>query len=379
MTNTLTDIDPPGAEELRHQLAYSLAVSDGIRTPRWRSAFETVPRHVFVPEFTTHGRDGTIRRYSRTDPHRRTEWLTAAYSDDSLITLRDTDGIAISSSSQPWLMARMLEMLDVRDGHRVLEIGTGTGYNAALLAHALGEEAVTSVDVDPDLVAAARARLEACGYRPTLAVGDGLAGWPERASYDGIIATCGIRRIPRTWLGQVRPGGIIVANIGRGLIALRVAEDGYAEGRYTMDNIGFMPARPAGVEPPPTAQDIYSLIQDTDGRPTRSTTLFGDMHDDHFEAVAALTSPDLEAIWSEQDGWYAVADATGSWARADKTVGGATVTQHGRPLWDGLETAHAWWTKAGRPPLQQLGLTTTPNGAHTLWVGEPGHHALPLP
>ena len=76
----------------------------------------------------------------------------------------------------PSLMARMLEALDVRDGHRVLEIGTGTGYNAALLCHRLGACNVVSIDIDPTLIVATRKRLAGLGHHPTLVVGDGTAG-----------------------------------------------------------------------------------------------------------------------------------------------------------------------------------------------------------
>ena len=90
----------------------------------------------------------------------------------------------------------MLEALEVTDGCRVLEIGTGSGYNAALLCERLGSEHVTSVHIDPDLVALARERLAANGYTPTLAA-DGADGYPRSALYDRIIATCSVPAIPR--------------------------------------------------------------------------------------------------------------------------------------------------------------------------------------
>jgi SAM-dependent methyltransferase len=92
--------------------------------------------------------------------------------------------VSTSSSTMPSLMARMLEALDVRDGHRVLEIGTGTGYNAALLCHRLGPRNVVSIDIDPTLVAAARSRLADLGYHPTLVAGDGTTGAVQHGPYD---------------------------------------------------------------------------------------------------------------------------------------------------------------------------------------------------
>ncbi|MGH8940795.1 MAG: methyltransferase domain-containing protein, partial [Actinomycetes bacterium] len=113
----------------------------GVLDPAWREAFEQVPRHVFVPQF--YRPDGTL--VDGADPDMRDEWLDAVYRDDSLITQRlaqPGSGMMVptSSSTRPSLMALMLGMLDVQDGQTVLEIGTGTGYNAALLAYLLGDD-----------------------------------------------------------------------------------------------------------------------------------------------------------------------------------------------------------------------------------------------
>ena len=113
------------------------------------------------------------------------EALERVYSCETLITaLAEVDGqrLAVSSSTKPDLVVRMLEILQVRDGHRVLEIGTGAGYNAALLTHRLGGARVCSVEVDGDLVALARRRLAAAGYYPTLVTGDGALARVRRNS-----------------------------------------------------------------------------------------------------------------------------------------------------------------------------------------------------
>ncbi|MGH3602017.1 MAG: methyltransferase domain-containing protein, partial [Pseudonocardiaceae bacterium] len=124
------------------------------------------------------------------------------------------------------LMIRMLEALDVRDAHRVLEIGTGTGYNAALLGHRLDDQGVYSLDIDPILVAATRDRLAQLGYHPSLVTGDGAEGFPEHAPFDRIIATCSLRAFPAQWIHQLRPGGMALVHLegplGAGnLLALR--------------------------------------------------------------------------------------------------------------------------------------------------------------
>jgi protein-L-isoaspartate(D-aspartate) O-methyltransferase len=118
-----------------------------------------------------------------------------AHTDDTLVTQRkehpDQPGHKwpTSSSTRPGLMLKMLHLLDVRDGMTVLEIGTGTGYNAALLSERLGAQNVTSMDIDSELTSTARIRLGDAGYRPTLATCDGALGYPGRASYDRL--SCG--------------------------------------------------------------------------------------------------------------------------------------------------------------------------------------------
>ncbi|GGZ17935.1 methyltransferase domain-containing protein [Streptomyces poonensis] len=219
--------------------------------PVWREAFASVPRHLFVPYYFI----GVLGGYERLwgeerDPRRRERWLRGAYADAPLAT-RVRDGELISSSSQPSLMARMLAELEVENGSRVLEIGAGTGYNAALLAHRLGDDLVTTVDLDPDLTEGARRHLDAAGYHPTVVTGDGARGVPERAPYDRIIATCMLPSIPRAWLAQCAPGARILTPLATGLVRLRVEDAGYAEGRFLSTPAYFVPLRGAeGAFPP---------------------------------------------------------------------------------------------------------------------------------
>ncbi|MGH3809114.1 MAG: protein-L-isoaspartate(D-aspartate) O-methyltransferase, partial [Pseudonocardiaceae bacterium] len=121
-------------------LADELVTAGKLTSPAWRAAVRAVPRHVFVPSFYVQ-RDGAMVAVEATSGQ---EWLEAVYSNTALVTKigRGEPGgpaVFLSSSSTPGLMTRMLEALDVDEGHRVLEIGTGTGYNAALLSHPLGD------------------------------------------------------------------------------------------------------------------------------------------------------------------------------------------------------------------------------------------------
>jgi protein-L-isoaspartate O-methyltransferase len=99
----------------------------------------------------------------------------------------------------------------VADGMRVLEIGTGTGWNAALLAHRLGHAAVTSVEIDPDITRQAAQALTAIGHTPKVVCADGSLGYPMDAPYDRVIATCAVSTVPYAWVAQTRPGGMILA------------------------------------------------------------------------------------------------------------------------------------------------------------------------
>ncbi|MEU1531179.1 methyltransferase domain-containing protein [Streptomyces fagopyri] len=211
--------------------------------PVWREAFQEVPRHLFVPYYYVGASDGFERVWCEDpDPGQRERWLRGAYADTALAT-RVRDAELVSSSSQPSLMALMLTALEIRDGDAVLEIGAGTGYNAALLAHRLGDGLVTTVDLDPEITESARQHLDAVGRHPTVVTGDGTRGVPERAPFDRIIATCTLTSIPRPWLAQCRPGALILTPLATGLIALRVRDAGHAEGRFLHTPAYFVPLR----------------------------------------------------------------------------------------------------------------------------------------
>ncbi|MFR9791157.1 methyltransferase domain-containing protein [Streptomyces sp. MB22_4] len=215
--------------------------------PRWREAFAEVPRHLFVPYYFVAGPRGYERRWGESpDPRARERWVRGAYADEPLAT-RLRDGELLSSSSQPSLMARMLAALRVEDGDRVLEVGAGTGYNAALLAHRLGDDdLVTTVDLEPEITESARLHLAAAGRRPVVVTGDGARGVPERAPFDRIIATCALSTVPRAWLAQCRPGARILTPLATGLLALTVRDAEHAEGRFLHTAAYFVPLRGQG-------------------------------------------------------------------------------------------------------------------------------------
>jgi protein-L-isoaspartate(D-aspartate) O-methyltransferase len=179
-----------------HRLADTLREGGDLHSPQWHAAVATVPRHLLVPHAYEQDNTGAWTEFDTATA------LQRVYSAETLVTALHTVGdhqLPISSSTKPDLMVRMLEILDVRDGHRVLEIGTGTGYNAGLLSHRLGADRVFSVDIGADLVDLARERLAAAGFHPTLLAADGAHGFAQYAPFDRIIATCSVPAVPWEW------------------------------------------------------------------------------------------------------------------------------------------------------------------------------------
>ncbi len=153
------------------------------------AAFRAVPRHLFLPH----------------------EPLSRAYADEAIPTKR-IQGVPVSSSSQPSMMAIMLEQLDLQPGHRVLEIGAGTGYNAALMAHIVGEQGrVVAVDIDQDIVDNARRHLRTAGFPNVyVVVGDGARGYPEATPYDRIVLTVAAGDLSPAWRDQLQSDGLLL-------------------------------------------------------------------------------------------------------------------------------------------------------------------------
>jgi protein-L-isoaspartate(D-aspartate) O-methyltransferase len=137
----------------------------------------------------------------------------------------DSDGLPLSASTQPAMMAIMLDLLGLVAGHRVLEIGTGTGYNAALIAHIVGgQEYVVTVDIDAALIAQARANLAEVGCGGIAVVcADGATGLPDSAPYDRVIVTAGVWDLAPQWFAQLGSGGRIVLPLAVRGIQLAVA------------------------------------------------------------------------------------------------------------------------------------------------------------
>ena len=211
---------------MRERLATRVVASHRIGSERVAAALHAVPRHLFLPG-------------------QRPE---TAYRDDAIVTKRDEAGQPISSSSQPAIMAIMLDQLDLAPGHRVLEIGAGTGYNAALMSHIVGPSGqVTSVDIDPELVVSAREHLARAGFgEVTVVCADGAGGDPEHAPYDRVIATVGVSDLAPAWLEQAGPQARIVVPFDVRGTQLSIAFERTDPGRWASRSLapcGFMRMR----------------------------------------------------------------------------------------------------------------------------------------
>lgn len=365
----------------------------GALTSDWLPAYRAVPRELFVPDVMWPGQvKGTGQGAAvdrRTDPQ---AWQTAVYSDVSLTTQWD-DGdhtgtgkgrSPTCSNSQPTMVFRMLSALELRGGERVMEVGTGTGWNAALLSARLGADKVVSIEVDPANAAAARERLEKAGFQPITIVGDGAAGYEAGGPYDRVLVTASATEIPRAWIGQTRTGGVIVAPYataygGEAVVRLTVQRDGTASGPFVHSS-AFMRIRQHRYNRLHTGEYLGGKRWPADA--VRSTTALSP------ESVGGWLPMFVIGLktegmfpWAQEydDGSYTLwlrDKAVSSWATVDYEPGREAfeVYQYGpRRLWDEVTAAYGWWESHGKPGFECFGLTVTPAGEHTAWLDNPGH------
>jgi protein-L-isoaspartate(D-aspartate) O-methyltransferase len=268
MMNTNTDTPP---EALRARMVENITQAGHARSDSVRKALEVVPRHIFVPAATADD----------------------AYADIAVITKRASDGTALSCASVPTVVAMMLDQLDVHPGNRILEIGAGTGYNAALLAHLTGPSGhVTTVDIDDEVTSQARQALDATGHSQVdVITRDGGLGAEENAPYDRIIVTVGPWDIPTAWWSQLAPGGRLVAPLrwrGQARSVALIREDN----RLHADSVelcGFVPMLGPGQDGERIghidADKLVSLCWDIDQAV-------------NLEALQGVLSQEKTAAWS---------------------------------------------------------------------------------
>lgn len=374
-------------EDLRATLVEQLTHAGLLTDPTWRDVFATVPREVFVSYFFIPCRGRPGWRLVEGDD----EWRHGVYADEALVTQLNADddaalaarrgqtveGLPTSSSSAPSLMAAMLHSLDVAQGMSVLEVGTGSGYNAALLAARLGDDAITSIELDPALAQRARLALATAGYRPAVVAGDGAAGYPPNARYDRVIATVALPRVPLAYLEQTPPGALILIPLsfaGRGgLMALlrRDQADG-ASGAFLAQYGGFMAVRSV-TEPatPKIRPHLLDAAYPTQVPPGALT----DAHPSAFYLSVCCPYRYKTLGFTPDD------DSTGlqTWGQgADgstfglTTIDATTYVAADGPLWDTLETAYAQWHALGQPSRDRFSVTAS-RARQWVWLDHPDH------
>jgi protein-L-isoaspartate(D-aspartate) O-methyltransferase len=353
------------------KFAASLREAGAIRSDAVEDAFATVARHRCMPQFRYGPKTITVTQ----DELPGSEILDLVYSHASLLTSTGQDGGPPSSSSAPTLMARMLEALDLHPGLRVLEIGAGTGYNAALITTITGAPVVT-VDAGVATTQGAAASIRRLGldHQVTIVHGDGYLGEPSEAPYDRVIVTCGVAGLSPHWLDQLAPGGLILTPVAHGGVhpILAATSDGAVSANAVLW-ADFMPAagplRPDGLVGHDPADYVPSapVTRFPDASPARTTADYNDMwfflasrdsritraymHDDTVDTTTgacALRTPRGTA-WVHDDGSITV---TGQLVVADEL----------RALIDD-------WVSAGQPALTQCTATFAPtNTDQPLWA-----------
>jgi protein-L-isoaspartate(D-aspartate) O-methyltransferase len=277
-------------DEHRANLVRDLKSAGRVRSAPVEAAFKTVPRHIFLPALPA----------------------AEAYRDCAH-SIKSVDGIAVSSSSQPAMMAEMLEQLGAMPGERILEIGAGSGYNAALLAELVGPEGfVATVDIDDDIVRSARRNLDAAGFAAVVTLcDDGALGAPGYAPFDALIVTVAVGDVPPAWMRQVRIGGRIVVPLALGLAQRVIRFDRRADSLLGTSVIGgeFVAFRGSSSAASIGAVSIL-------GDPGIRLRMLGNNQVDssrvtralHGQFVDTLVKPPLgpEELWGSLDLWLSV-------------------------------------------------------------------------
>ncbi len=382
----------------RRDLADALVSSGAVRSPWLQRAFQDTPREVFVPRFYRRSESGQKVLVDGTDPAQREQWLHGVYTDDALTVqvtpapdLVDPAGAPTSSSSMPTVMAGMLETLNLQLGHRVLEIGTGTGYNAALLCQRVGAHNVASVELDPALADAARRALAELGLHPRVHTGDGAAGLAAAAPFDRIIATASTDHIPPAWISQLTPTGAILVDLrgslNGGLLRLTMTEPDVVEGSFVNLPGSFMPLR-TRLDSPHRDGESWDVVLDQ-RNPQQGTTPVNPAlvaQNKSLQFMTQLHLADRRLRGFVLDGPEISGHCTdGSWFTAGlhPDHNGLYPVAQGGPqrLWDTVESSYFTWRHLGEPGIEQFGVTALDDTAlQYVWFGHPdSHHRWPLP
>nr|WP_202512027.1 methyltransferase domain-containing protein [Streptomyces sp. SID3343] len=341
------------------------------RAPWIRAAVAATPRDEFAPERLWRWEGDGYAPVDRAVDEDAWGSLVYAGPDDATVT-RVVDAVPTSSLSCQAVVVDMLDSLLLQPGHRVLELGTGTGWNAALAARRAGPGNVVSVEIDPESAEGARKALAIAGLDVRVEVGDGAAGCPSQRPWERVISTYAVERVPWSWIARTTPGGRVVTPWGRlGHVALTVADDGRSAQGWVQGLATFMPAR--GTPPERRFADLRGGAAPEQKR--GSVRDLAPLCDDaHLLFALRVALPEVRVrATRDVDGVSAwVHDGDTSWAAYSAAARGPTTLCQGGPrrLGDELETAWDRWSAAGSPGLYDHGMTVTPETQY-VWTHDP--------
>lgn len=339
-------------DDLHSRLVERLHTTDTIR-----AAFADHPRHRFIPDLVWPDIQG-LPLIRSADPDR---WLSYVYEDDAVVTQANDGGSGTintpsSSSSAPQVMADMIEAAGIEPGTRVLEIGTGTGWNAAILSSLVGPTgSVTSTEIDPKVARQARDRLPDTSVR----VINGVT--PPEGVYDTVIATCSAHRVPEEWTDKLAPEGLLVlpwAPYEAGGPTPIAALAGGRQGGFVRDG-SFMRDRGQRV-PPQRFPGMGREIEREGNLPFGSQ----DLLDQDLLTRLVLSAPSMSISvgvrpWTEGTAPIVALGTTDSWSYIwpdGSTTGGGP-----RDLPQELNEIHAELDASGRPELPEFSLEVSPD------------------
>lgn len=344
-----------------------------------------VPREWFIPRLIRTGAPNAGGFVTVSRDRHNAEWQALVDADEPIVTQVDDGrtppgGIGAypsSSCSQPSLVLAMLDTLDVHNGHHVLEIGTGTGWNAALLAAAAGSRGrVTSLEVDPAVARDARIAVRRAGFSPRVVHADGTRGHPPDQPYDRVMATVSATGIPRTWIGQMRPGGVLVAPWGTefcngALLRMIVQPDGSARGRFGSKHTFMRLRNQRRHHLDPRGPELHTAVRSATTR--RAQEIHQMVGFSHAAFTIGMLVPDCYPTVEESDTRHRIIELhdvrSRSWARVDlgHDTRTFTVYQFGpRRLWNEVDTAYEWWLESGSPAPTNYELSVAPDGTHSV-------------
>jgi len=358
---------------------HARSLADEVTHPgsRWYPIVAGTPRHTFVPAWWTRS-DGRWRllRGPLADVYTNRSLVTRVgtlHADDA--TEDDTPtGLPTSSSTHPGLVLTMYRYGQLGEGLDVLDVGTGSGYGAGLLARRYGGERVMTVDIDPYLVEAAAQRLEALDLHPTAVVADATGPLPVGA-FDRIVSMVSVPSIPPSWLDALRPGGRLATTIsGTWMILTATKTPAGIIGQVERDWAGFMRIR-SGPDYPPTDVDGGQLDEREGEHVGTGRYPVLDVADAwELSTLFTLKAPGVRHSYHREPNRHTafMAHPDGSWARATATgTEPPTVHQGGpRRLWDILDDVRDDWLRRGWTPVLGARAVIRDDGSIRLLYGD---------